>query len=467
MKQNAEMRFSSGIELTDAEKAAELKLNELRDEIITPIHAKGKKPRMNPTIHNFFKMVELVKDSKLYQALHWMPKGAHHHLHLTAGCHVDFLIELTKDDIVWFSERANQFKVCPGDRTPEESGYVRCNDLREFYKNPEDFNNYLRENILITEKEAGSQESEAIWELFQYKFLMTNDLYNYAPFFERVVNHIFEYCVAEQIFICELKHIFGFVFDDNHDAIEASKELEIIDRCIKKMQQKEPLFECRLVVCGLKALGYPHIQKEIDDMHEALHDEKYKDLIAAYDMVNEEDTTPPISDFVTLIDEAVRKEDGNFPLMFHAGESDESHNTNMYDALLLGCKRIGHGFNIALHPKLVEFAIKEKICLEICPISNFVLAYVLDMRVHPARFLINQGLQISINSDDPGFYGYKGVTLDFVYVFLAWQLTLADLKQLALNGIEFSSLSPEKKELHFEKFHKDWEGFIRHMRTDY
>lgn len=257
------------------------------------------------------------------------------------------------------------------------------------------------------------------------------------------------------------------MFDDDHNAIETKRELEIFDRCVKNIQAKEPLFRCKLIVSGLKALGSMHIQKEIDDMHEALALEDYRYLIAAYDMVNEEDTTPPISDFVEQIDKAQQKEDGHFPCMFHAGESDDSHNTNMYDALLLGCKRIGHGFNIALHPKLVEFAIKEKICLEVCPISNYILAYVLDMRIHPARFLINQGLQISINSDDPGFYGYKGVTLDFAYVFLAWQLTLADLKQLGLNGIEYSSLSDEEKELHFEKFHKDWNGFIRHVRTEW
>jgi hypothetical protein len=107
IKKNDALRFSAGIELTDAEKAAEVKLNELRDEIITPIHAKGKKPRMNPTIHNFFEMVDIVQSSKLFLAMQYMPKGGHHHLHLTAACHIDFLIELTKDDIVWFSERAN------------------------------------------------------------------------------------------------------------------------------------------------------------------------------------------------------------------------------------------------------------------------------------------------------------------------------------------------------------------------
>jgi len=145
-------------------------------------------------------------------------------------------------------------------------------------------------------------------------------------------------------------------------------------------------------------------------------------------MVNEEDTTPPISYFAELIMEAQEEDGGNFPCFFHAGESDTSENTNLYDALLLGSKRIGHGFNVALHPKLVDYVIQEGICLEVCPISNFILGYQIDLRNHPARFLINHGMNISINSDDPGFYGYSGVTLDFAFAFLSWELGIADLK---------------------------------------
>jgi adenosine deaminase CECR1 len=194
------------------------------------------------------------------------------------------------------------------------------------------------------------------------------------------------------------------------------------------MKVNYPNFECKLIICGLKIIGKDHIQKEIDYTMEAMDMPEYKYLIAGYDMVNEEDTTPPIEEFAQLIMNAKEKRDGDFPCIFHAGESDFSSNTNLYDAMLIGSKRIGHGFNIALHPSLVDYAIKNEICLEVCPISNFILAYTLDLRWHPARALINQGLQISLNSDDPGFYNYQGVTLDFAYAFLAWELTVRDLK---------------------------------------
>lgn len=65
-----------------------------------------------------------------------------------------------------------------------------------------------------------------------------------------------------------------------------------------------------------------------------------------------------------------------------------------------------------------------------------------------------------MNSDDPGFFNYYGVTLDYAYAFLAWELKIRDLKQLAINGIRFSSLSEEHREKHLAKFHHDWDNFI-------
>lgn len=71
---------------------------------------------------------------------------------------------------------------------------------------------------------------------------MTNDLYNYAPFFEWIVLKVFNVCIDENIFICELRHIFGFVFDDERKSIKVRGELEIFDKCVKEIQVKYPLF---------------------------------------------------------------------------------------------------------------------------------------------------------------------------------------------------------------------------------
>lgn len=57
--------------------------------------------------------------------------------------------------------------------------------------------------------------------------------------------------------------------------------------------------------------------------------------------------------------------------------------------------------------------------------------------------MLKKGIQITINSDDPGFFGYEGVTMDYVYSYIAWELDIRDLKKLSLNGITYSSLTNE------------------------
>lgn len=55
--------------------------------------------------------------------------------------------------------------------------------------------------------------------------------------------------------------------------------------------------------------------------------------------------------------------------------------------------------------------------------------------------MLSLGVQASINSDDPGLFGYEGVTLDYIYAFGAWELTIRDLKKFSLNGIKYASIT--------------------------
>ena len=141
---------------------------------------------------------------------------------------------------------------------------------------------------------------------------------------------------------------------------------------------------------------------------------------------------------------------------FHAGESYNRTNTELFDALLLGTKRIGHGFNLSMHPDLVEKVKRENICVEACPVSNKILGYVHDMRTHPTRALLTKGVKVSISPDDHGFFCSPGVTLDYMMAFLSWDLNLMDLKQLCLNSIEFASISEDEKESLHDFFNYKW-----------
>ena len=203
------------------------------------------------------------------------------------------------------------------------------------------------------------------------------------------------------------------------------------------MQKKFPYFKLMLILTSYKIIGQSHAKKMLGDILKA--QEKYRHLIAGFDMVNEEEFTPQISSFAPILLGAQKKMH-NMPCFFHAGETHDTQITNIHAAVALNAKRIGHGFQLSQFPNLIQEVKKKDICIEICPLSNMVLGYTLDLRMHPCRFLLMHRVQGSISSDDPGFFNYKGVTLDYVYVTLAWELDIADLKKLSLNGITYSSI---------------------------
>ena len=147
-----------------------------------------------------------------------------------------------------------------------------------------------------------------------------------------------------------------------------------------------PLFRMKVIVCGLKLAGKSHIQLMLDNIEERKQDAW--SMIAGFDMVNEEDYNAPIDEFLEQILTTKERMGDDFRVILHAGESNSRNNNEIYDAILLGTKRIGHGFAIAKHPKLIELVKEKDICIECCPVSNFVLGYTKDLRCHPVRGLI-------------------------------------------------------------------------------
>jgi len=63
--------------------------------------------------------------------------------------------------------------------------------------------------------------------------------------------------------------------------------------------------------------------------------------------------------------------------------------------------------------------------------------------------------------------GYEGVALDYLYVFLAWDLDIADLKQLVINSIKYSSVTEAQKEKLMVFFAYKWMRFLDYVVTKY
>jgi len=68
-------------------------------------------------------------------------------------------------------------------------------------------------------------------------------------------------------------------------------------------------------------------------------------------------------------------------------------------------------------------------------LSNQILKYTIDLRNHPARTFLNYGIKMTINPDDPGFFGIIGVNYDYFMLAIAQEFDLKDFKLCTKNSI--------------------------------
>ncbi|MGO4299742.1 adenosine deaminase [Leifsonia sp. RAF41] len=127
----------------------------------------------------------------------------------------------------------------------------------------------------------------------------------------------------------------------------------------------------------------------------------------------------------------------------HAGE--EGPPAYVWEALdLLHVERIDHGIRSIEDAELVARLAEERIPLTVCPLSNVRLQATPDLRDHPLLRLDAAGVAVTVNSDDPAYFGgYAGQ--NFTAVRDALGLTEEQARRLARTSIEGSFASPERK----------------------
>ncbi|XP_058798500.1 adenosine deaminase 2-like isoform X2 [Phymastichus coffea] len=186
------------------------------------------------------------------------------------------------------------------------------------------------------------------------------------------------------------------------------------------------------------------------------------EFIAGFDLVGQEDKGYPLEKFANRL----RELGDDVQLFFHAGETNwygTSTDQNLVDAVLLNSKRIGHGYALLKHPKVMELVRKKNIAIEVAPISNQVLNLVKDLRNHPASMLFSENYPVVISNDDPGLWGARGLSYDFYEAFVGIMSRDADLralKKLASNSIAYSSLNTEETKRATKLWNRRWEVFI-------
>lgn len=216
--------------MTFEEVMAERKLNALREKMLSE----------DPTLltHNLQKNLPKIMDSDLFKCIYKMPKPAVHHLHMTATVSTDFLLELTYDYRVYYSEKENLFKVSA--KPLDLPGYMSTNTLRAYWKDANQFDNYLKHKMSLRPDKT-HREDHKIWEDFQFKFSLTFELYNYKHFFMKILYRCMKEYIREHVTIVEVRHVFGCLFDDN-GKVSLEDEVAIFEDMVKNIRNFFPLF---------------------------------------------------------------------------------------------------------------------------------------------------------------------------------------------------------------------------------
>lgn len=193
-----------------------------------------------------------------------------------------------------------------------------------------------------------------------------------------------------------------------------------------------------LIMCFLRHLSEA---EAYETLKESL---PFKEHIIAVGLDSSEVGNPP-SKFQKVF-EVARKE--GYKTVAHAGEEGES--SYIWEALtLLHVNRIDHGIRCDEDTKLVEHLKNIQMPLTICPLSNVKLRATKEMRNHNILTLLREGLLVTVNSDDPAYFGgYLNKNYEAIVENL--DISEAELKALVKNSFKASFLSEAKKRAYLE-----------------
>ena len=245
----------------------------------------------------------------------------------------------------------------------------------------------IREKFLVTEPML---DLESVLN----KFLVTQKVLSSEDILTRLTRECIEDCVREGTRIVELRYAPTFIqeghpdlsFEKIHAAIvrgiEQTRELPIAVGLLATVQRIRSLADAERVIDFVISHRDSFVGVDLADNESAYQAEPFAPVFA-------------------------KAKKAGLGITIHAGES---FYPGMVKAVtnaieVLGAQRIGHGLQIHTDPAAMEFVRKHNVPLELCPTSNWLTNAVKDVKEHPFRKLMEAGVPVTINTDDPGVFG--------------------------------------------------------------
>ncbi|MGY6031264.1 hypothetical protein [Phytobacter sp. AG2a] len=423
-----------------------------------------------------------IEHNHLFDIFKKMPQGGNLHIHTGAAWNTEAFTDMLAIDpnvYVFWDPDAGIRPDWPNGKLfyltqkPAHKKFYNYHDIAEFDSTP-----FVESKRMLTFIDRRVDDIEYIWDGFNDYFIAVSSILKVRAVYKKYYVAAFKHQYHAGNDYIEIRAGVPELVDNNDgeiarvappkipynatppEALTLLKEAWLIAR-----NEGCPDLTVKAIVAPSRRTGISHdadikeaveILKNIPAWQAALRNEDGSEFVIGFDLVSEEDTNHKTDDYAKAIIEA----NSGVDFYFHDGESNWADNDNVHSAWALGTKRIGHGINLYNFPTLMKKIRDEKICLEICPISNQMLRYTKDLRIHPIAQFMQQDVQCTICSDDPQIFETAGLTWDLWEVYHGAMIDLRDIKQLIENSYRFSAMNETEKAKKLAAWAVKWNQFI-------
>ncbi|MBQ6888109.1 MAG: hypothetical protein IJN54_11415 [Lachnospiraceae bacterium] len=505
---DATNNIASDIALNSNEQKLNDYMDTLRQTIINNKYVKTireevPKPKYYPPIHPFYdaksKLLENqnTPEYKLFDIFKNMPKGGNLHIHTSATLSVESLMELLElfdnnDDLISGQGQHTWAVYVLMQDLPEKNAIkntLYLIDNKEQSINPSD--QYKKFSTLTDDEKADLmsdlcfmddnkfKQIEYIWDAFNQAFTRVSTILKVKTFYYEYYIRSFEELVNDNVDYVELRcgtpnfvanNNDLFVSNSHHPNANAegtnllasdTYPYQVIYDSYQAVKKSHPTFKLKLIIAGNRSKNADFIKEEIQKVNTWIQnppEDIETNFIIGYDLVGEEDRGNETNIYAESLYASGCV--GAVPFYFHDGESCWANDDNIYSAFTLGSRRIGHGLNLFRFPAMVDLMKDKGVALEVCPISNQLLRYTTDLRMHPIGEYLNRGIPCVICSDDPLILGNPGLSYDFWEMYLGQLLDLREIKKLILNSYQYSGMTEHEKVEKINAWEEKWNMFI-------
>uniref|UniRef100_A0A1A9V8V4 Adenosine deaminase n=1 Tax=Glossina austeni TaxID=7395 RepID=A0A1A9V8V4_GLOAU len=410
-----------------------------------------------PGMH-YYKAKPLLEESKVYQLIRKMPKGALLNVHPPGAVSSKWILNniLNKENLrkctnehgVQLLTFRKKFDGCKSESVQVSKGEAK----EEWF------------NLYTPTPEVTFKSNEAAFNQLCDMFDRIDDALNYLPIFKAHYRQFLEELYKDKVLYTEVRVKFSEPYDDTSKKYSLDDVVKEIENVVNDFKTTHPDFIGLKIIFAILRHGKEDEIRKNFELYKNLRS-KFPNTIIGLDFVGWEDKGLHLQSFADDFISATK--DGS-KLFLHAGETNRLGSTdrNLVDALLLNTTRIGHGYALAKHPILMRDAKEKDIAVELCPVSNQINSFVEDLRNHPGAILMSENVPVVLGNDSPGFMDFDGLNPDYYYAIMSltpYQAGLKTLKRLVENTIKYAQLTDQKKTQAESVLNEKWNEFIKEI----